>query len=129
MDSTRERLLRTHGNSAVAQKYDSVFFRPGEGGGGEGGDAGISVPHSTDVNVAALPVINVSQLAQNHQDDLQRLKVGAGGLGRAALGDLRRGVWECVPKRWPGAGGGPAARRSGWQPEAGRPLGLTGLLL
>jgi hypothetical protein len=77
MDSTRERLLRMHGDSAVAHKYDSVFFRPGHGQ-AEEASAATAVPHRSEVDVASLPVINVNQLAQNHQDDLQRLKVGAG---------------------------------------------------
>lgn len=74
-DTTRERLYRTHSHSTVAQKYESVFFRPGDPDGmpeGGSGDKDESPAHN-GMELSSLPVIKTSGLPQpSAEEELKR---------------------------------------------------------
>jgi hypothetical protein len=81
-DSTRERLYRTHSHSTVAQKYESVFFRPGDPDGlPEGEDQS---PAHNGMELHTLPVIKTSGLPQISAEEmeLRRSATVGGGHGR-----------------------------------------------
>jgi hypothetical protein len=103
-DSTRERLYRTHSQSVVAQKYESVFFRPGNPDGlpEVGSDKDQNLEHN-GMELSTLPVIKTSQLPQGTADEME--------LSRSlSVGTSLRG--------WPdtlGCAGRPGARHSMWR--------------